>query len=83
MFTTPAEVTMWSLSFWKQTAERAVKTAAQVALSFWVVGQTGVLDVDWQQFASVTALAAAASVLTSLVSSGVNDPENPSAVRVD
>jgi hypothetical protein len=74
---------MWSLSFWKQTAERAVKTAAQVALSFFVVGQTGILEVDWQQFASVTVLAALASVLTSIVSSGVNDPENPSAVRID
>ena len=73
---------MWALSFWKQTAERAIKTAAQVALSFFVVGQTGVLDVDWQQFASVTAIAGLASVLTSMVSSGVNDPENPSAVWV-
>lgn len=74
---------MWALSFWKQALERAIKTAAQVALSFWVVGQTGILDVDWQQFFSVTALAAAASVMTSLVSSGVNDPENPSMVRLD
>jgi hypothetical protein len=74
---------MWALSFWKQAAERAIKTAAQVALSFWVVGQTGVLDVDWQQFFSVTVLAAGASVLTSLVSSGVNDPENSSMVRLE
>lgn len=74
---------MWSLSFWKQTVERAVRTAAQVALSFWVVGETGILDVDWQQFASVVGLAALASVAMSLVGSGLNDPENPSFVRVD
>ena len=74
---------MWSLSFWKQTAERAVRTAAQVALSFWVVGETGILDVDWQQFASVVGLAALASVAMSLVGSGLNDPETPSFVRVD
>ena len=74
---------MWSLGFWKQTAERALRTAAQVALSFWVVGQTGVLDVDWQQFASVTGLAALASVAMSIVGSGVNDPETPSMVWVD
>ena len=74
---------MWSLGFWKQTAERALRTAAQVALSFWVVGQTGVLDVDWQQFASVTVLAALASVAMSIVGSGVNDPETPSMVWVD
>lgn len=74
---------MWSISYWKQTIERAVRTAAQVALSFWVVGETGILDVDWQQFASVVGLAALASVAMSLVGSGLNDPENPSFVRVD
>ena len=74
---------MWSLGFWKQTAERALRTAAQVALSFWVVGETGVLDVDWQQFGSVVALAALASVAMSIVGSGLNDPETPSMVRVD
>lgn len=73
---------MWSLSFWKQTAERAVRTAAQVALSFWVVGETGILEVDWVQLGSVTGLAALASVLMSLVGSGLNDPETPSMVRV-
>ena len=74
---------MWSISYWKQTAERAVRTAAQVALSFWVVGETGILDVDWQQFASVVGLAALASIAMSLVGSGLNNPENPSFVRVD
>lgn len=73
---------MWSLGYWKQTAERAIRTAAQVALSFWVVGETGVLDVDWQQFGSVVALSALASVAMSLVGSGLNDPETPSMVRV-
>lgn len=74
---------MWSLGFWKQTAERALRTAAQVALSFWVVGETGVLDVDWVQLGSVTGLAALASVLMSVVGSGLNDAETPSMVRVD
>lgn len=74
---------MWSLGFWKQTAERALRTAAQVALSFWIVGETGVLDVDWQQFGSVVALAALASVAMSIVGSGLNDPETPSMVWVD
>lgn len=73
---------MWSKEFWKQTAERAIRTAAQVALSFWVVGQTGILDVDWQQFWSIVGLSAIASVLTSLVGSGVNDADTPSMVRI-
>ena len=74
---------MWSKEFWKQTGERAIKTAAQVALSFWVVGQTGILDVDWQQFWSIVGLSAIASVLTSLVGSGVNDADTPSMVRIE
>ena len=74
---------MWSKEFWKQTGERAIKTAAQVALSFWVVGQTGILDVDWQQFWSIVGLSAIASVLTSLVGSGVNDADTPSMVKIE
>ena len=74
---------MWSKSFWVQTIERAVRTSAQVALSFWVVGETGILEVDWVQLGSVTGLAALASVLMSLVGSGLNDPDNPSMVRLD
>jgi hypothetical protein len=74
---------VWELSYWKQVIERAVRTAAQVALSFWVVGQTGILDVDWQQFFSVVGLATLASVAMSLVGSGLNDPETPSMVRLD
>jgi len=74
---------MWKLSFWKQTIERALRTAAQVALSFWVVGETGLLDVDWQQLGSVVGLAALASVLMSIVGSGLNDAETPSMVRLD
>jgi len=74
---------VWSKEFWKQTGERAIKTAAQVALSFWVVGQTGILDVDWQQFWSIVGLSAIASVLTSLVGSGVNDADTPSMVRIE
>ena len=72
---------MWTAQFWKDATERAVRTAAQVLLSFFVVGQTGILDVDWQQALSVTAVAAIASVLTSLVGTGFGDPDTPSFVK--
>lgn len=74
---------MWCWSFWKQTLERAIRTAAQIALSFWIVGETGILDVDWNQFASVVVLGSLASVAMSVMASGVDDPESPSMVRVD
>ena len=64
---------MFSLAWLKSTFERAIRTAAQVLLGFLVVGETGLLDVDWQQALSVTAVAAIASVLMSVVATGVGD----------
>jgi hypothetical protein len=65
---------MFTVPFWKATAERAVKTFAQTALSFIVIGTTGLLDLDWAVAGSVAGAAALASVLTSLVSTSVSGP---------
>jgi hypothetical protein len=73
---------MWTASFWKQSAERALKTFAQVMITFLVVGETGFLDVDWVQAASVSGVAAVASVLTSLASSPFGQEDSPSIVEV-
>lgn len=71
---------MWELKFWKQTIERAIRTAAQALLALWGTQVAGVLDVDWVQAASVSALAALMSVLMSIVATGVGDHESPSFV---
>jgi hypothetical protein len=71
---------MWNLSFWKQTAERAVKTAAQAALAFFVVGQTDLLSLDWRAVASGVGVAVVASVLTSLMSAPFGPEDSPSLV---
>jgi hypothetical protein len=63
---------MFTKSFALAAAERAVKTFAQTALSYFVVGTTGLLDLDYAALASVSGAAAVASILTSIVSSGVN-----------
>lgn len=73
---------MWSTSFWKQTAERAVKTFAQATVAVLTAGATGLLDVDWGQAFSVAGLAAVVSVLTSVATSGVGPAGSPSAVEV-
>jgi hypothetical protein len=73
---------MWTASFWKQGAERALKTFAQVMVTFLVVGETGFLDVDWTQAASVSGVAAVASVLTSLASAPFGQEDSPSIVEV-
>lgn len=72
---------MWTKKFWVASAERAIKTAAQTALALITAdGVFSVVDVNWEDGAGVVALAVLASVLTSVVSSGVgDDPTSPSA----
>ena len=74
---------MWKSAFWKTAAERAVRTLAQVLLSMIVVGETGFLDVDWMQALSVAGLAAVASLLMSIVATGIGDKDTASFVRED
>jgi hypothetical protein len=60
-----------SKEFWSYAGERAIKTAAQVAVAS--IG-TAVMfhDVDWVAVVSITALATVLSVLTSVA----NTPES-------
>ncbi|MGH3878080.1 MAG: holin [Actinophytocola sp.] len=72
---------MWTARFWKQTAERAVKTAAQVLLLLWASdGVFNILTVDPTTAAGVAAGGAVLSVLTSLVSLPVGPKGSPSMV---
>lgn len=62
---------MWSRSFWAASAERAIKTAAQVLAALLVGSATGLFDTDWPAALSVAGMATVISVLTSIASSGV------------
>jgi hypothetical protein len=55
------------MKYWGFAGERAVKTVAQVALATIGVTAAGLLDVDWVQVASVSALAGVMSLLTSVL----------------
>lgn len=72
---------MFTLAFWKDAIERAVKTAAQTAVALIGTGMVGILDVDWMQVASVSAVAALLSVLTSIGSDPFADRGTASLVR--
>ncbi|MFF8656834.1 holin [Streptomyces huasconensis] len=61
---------MNTIAFWKATAERAARTAAQSSLALMAGDGIGILDVDWGEVASVGGLAAVAAVLTAIVTSG-------------
>lgn len=61
-----------SKNFWLGVTERAVKTFAQALLAGLVVGQT-LAATDWAALVSVAAVAALASVLTSLADPQATD----------
>jgi len=69
---------MFTLSFWRGAAERGIKTGAQTALAFFVIGTTGLLELDWVALGSVAGAAVVASVLTSISNpefvAGTNTP---------
>ena len=67
---------MFTITFWKDAAERAIRTAAQALLALWATDVTGVLAVDWVQAGSVAALAGLTSVLMSIVATGVGDKDS-------
>lgn len=70
---------IWTREFWSDASERAVKTAAQTGLGVLVAGQT-LLTIDWAQAGAVVGTATLASILTSVVSSGVGESGTASAL---
>lgn len=68
-------------SFWAQTVERSVKTFAQAAIALLTGEGLGLLTVDWQNVASVAALAAVVSLLTSIGSGPFNGSPNLASRR--
>jgi hypothetical protein len=67
---------MFTVKFWKDATERAIRTAAQALLALWATDVTGVLAVDWVQAGSVAALAALTSILMSIIATGVGDKDS-------
>lgn len=57
---------IWTTAFWKGAAERSIKTFCQSLAAVFVIGTTGLLDVDWVVSLSVAGAAALASLLTSI-----------------
>jgi hypothetical protein len=68
-------------SFWLDTLERAIKTAAQTMLALVGVNVTDVASLNWQEMAITTAVSTGLSVLTSIVSSGIGEPGTASVMN--
>lgn len=61
------------MGFWRDLAERAVRTAAQTALAVWGTDATGVMVVGWQGGLTAVGIAVLGSVLTSLAATRWGD----------
>ena len=66
----------------KKTAIKALKTAAQTAVSMITIGQA-VTDINWQSVVSISIVAGLYSVLTSLASLPKNEKELEQFTRDD
>ncbi len=69
---------MFTVNFWRQTGERAIKSSAQALLGMWALDGFNVLNADWPLAGGVAAGAAVLSVLTSVVSLPFGQPNDPS-----
>lgn len=64
---------MWTVAFWKATGERAISTAAQMALVGWGAGALPDTSVPWWTIPAMALSGALLSVLKSMVASQTGD----------
>lgn len=71
---------MFTKRFWRQALERATKTAAQAVVAVLVADGANVLTLDWAVVGGAVLTGAVLSLLTSLVSLPLGEPDSPSVV---
>lgn len=72
---------MFSLKFLKDSFERATKTGAQAVMALISTDISGITDLDLSQSLNVAGLAILVSLLTSIISSGRDNPQSASWVK--
>lgn len=71
---------LWTAAFWRDTAERAIKTAAQTLAGTFGGDAVGLFDIDWSTSLSITAGAVVLSVLMSIGSDAATRRGDASAL---
>jgi Putative lactococcus lactis phage r1t holin len=71
---------MFTYRFWQLTGERAVKTFAQSLVAILSAAGVGLLTAPWTTALPTAAMATVLSVLTSIASTQVGEPNSPSLV---
>ena len=73
-------MTMFTSSFWKSAAERAIKTVAQALIAVLAATTFDWFTADWQAIAGTAATAGVLSLLSSIASAGIGDKGTPSVI---
>ena len=71
---------MFTASFWKSAAERAIKTVAQALVAVIAATSFDWFTADWRAIAGTALTAGVLSLLTSIASAGMGDKGTPSVV---
>jgi hypothetical protein len=66
-------MTMFTATFWKSAAERAIKTVAQALIAVLAATTFDWFTADWQAIAGTAATAGVLSLLSSIASAGIGD----------
>jgi hypothetical protein len=74
---------VFTRTFWKDTAERVIATAAGGMLTVIGLNAFDVLHADWKALLGFGLGTGLVSFLTAIVASEVNDPESASLVDLD
>lgn len=71
---------MFTTSFWKSAAERAIKTVAQALIAVLAATTFDWFNADWKAIAGTAATAGVLSLLSSIASAGIADKGTPSII---
>lgn len=78
------ENNMWTLAFWKEAIERAIKTGSQFLLGFWFFDQSnivGALELDFAGGLSIFVSGFVLSILTSVIFTPISGKNSPSLTK--
>lgn len=74
---------MFSIGFWKDATERALKTFAQFFVVLGGAGALNVFTLDWKTNLGLSLGGALLSYATSIASAGIGEKHSASLVKVD
>lgn len=73
---------MWTIAYWKETADRAIKSAAQAVLLGLGLGEgLNAFDIDWQLALGFALGGAFLSLLTSVISAKFGEKGTASLIE--